>query len=75
MFKRMGLSATITEQASNFLQDAQTDLIPSYKNYLTIRDGLSSGQQKAYDAEFEKLFEGEGGIPTNLATFKVKDQE
>ena len=74
MFKRMGYSATITEQASDFLQDAYKDLIPSYKNYLTIRDGLSSGQQKAYDAEFKKLFEGEGGIPTNLATFDVIDQ-
>ena len=74
MFKRMGLSATITEQASNFLQDAQTDLIPSYKNYLTIRDGLSSGQQKAYDAAFEELF-GSDGIPTNLGTFTVIDQK
>jgi len=73
MFKRMGLSASITEQASEFLQDANKDLIPSYKNYLTIRDGLSSGQQKAYDTAFEKLF-GSDGIPTNLGTFDVIEQ-
>ena len=73
MFKRMGYSASITEQASDFLQEANENLIPSYKNYLTIRDGLSSGQQKSYDAAFEKLF-GSDGIPTNLGTFKVKDQ-